>query len=248
MTRSVLLHWLLPALFLVFATYILDIRQFDLAVADTIYFLEGSSWQLRNSWLLETLMHKGGRILVVLLVLSVLGLLTSTWLSTSMRRYRAGLTYLFIAVAISLGLISLFKGLTHINCPWDLFRYGGKFAYVPMDNALFGNGGGRCFPAGHASGGYAWIALYFVCLFYWPQWRYLGLGIGLVLGLVFGAAQEFRGAHFLSHDIWTLAICWYTALGVYHAYYTYYANYARGDRLADSWNGFRSEKAPVATQ
>jgi membrane-associated PAP2 superfamily phosphatase len=35
------------------------------------------------------------------------------------------------------------------------------------------------------------------------------------LGLLFGFSQQLRGAHFLSHDLWTLAICWGTALGLF---------------------------------
>jgi hypothetical protein len=30
----------------------------------------------------------------------------------------------------------------------------------------------------------------------------------LGLGLLFGTTQQLRGAHFLSHDIWTFALCW----------------------------------------
>ena len=37
---------------------------------------------------------------------------------------------------------------------------------------------------------------------------------GLVLGGVFAATQEVRGAHFLSHDLFSLVICWYAALAV----------------------------------
>ena len=38
---------------------------------------------------------------------------------------------------------------------------------------------GRCFPAGHASAGYAWVALYFFFLAAAPRWRWLGLSTGL---------------------------------------------------------------------
>jgi len=31
---------------------------------------------------------------------------------------------------------------------------------------------------------------------------------------VFAATQEVRGAHFLSHDLFSLVICWYAALAV----------------------------------
>ena len=30
-----------------------------------------------------------------------------------------------------------------------------------------------------------------------------------LIGTVFALGQQARGAHFLSHDLWTLAICWF---------------------------------------
>ena len=35
--------------------------------------------------------------------------------------------------------------------------------------------------------------------------------VGLAAGAVFGLAQQLRGAHFLSHDIASLAVCWAVA-------------------------------------
>ena len=47
---------------------------------------------------------------------------------------------------------------------------------------------------------------------------------GLVDGTGFGVAQQLRGAHFLSHDLWTAAICWFTAVaGFFVAGPRYYA-------------------------
>lgn len=216
MNRSLYYHWIIPLPLLLIATYLLDGRGFDLQLADAIYAFEGDSWNLKSSWLLETVIHKGGRILVGVLILLNLGALASTWLSQRMRPDRAGLGYLLAAVIISLLLISGLKGITHIACPWDFQRYGGDQLYAPIMNTLFGSSTVRCFPAGHASGGYAWVALYFFCRLYKPQWRMAALSFGLLLGMAFGLSQQFRGAHFLSHDLWTLAICWYTALAGYH--------------------------------
>ncbi|RYE95440.1 MAG: hypothetical protein EOO41_05650, partial [Methanobacteriota archaeon] len=72
-----------------------------------------------------------------------------------------------------------------------------------------------CFPAGHASAGYAWVALYFCALALRPAWRMPALWMGIAAGLLFGIAQQLRGAHFLSHDLWSLAVCWGTALALY---------------------------------
>ncbi|WP_164549077.1 phosphatase PAP2 family protein [Amphritea opalescens] len=228
MNRSLYYHWIIPLPLLLIATYLLDVQGFDLRLADAIYAFEGGSWNLHNSWLLETVIHNGGRMLVGALILLNLGALASTWLSHRMRSYRVGLAYLLGAVITSLLIVSSLKGITHISCPWDFQRYGGKQFYTPIINAIFGSGTVRCFPAGHASGGYAWVALYFFCRLYKPQWRMAALSVGLLLGMAFGLSQQFRGAHFLSHDLWTLAICWYTALASYHCCFRHHtvAEYA----------------------
>jgi membrane-associated PAP2 superfamily phosphatase len=37
----------------------------------------------------------------------------------------------------------------------------------------------------------------------------------LSVGLIFGISQQLRGAHFISHDLWTLAICWFFSLTIF---------------------------------
>ena len=43
--------------------------------------------------------------------------------------------------------------------------------------------------------------------------------IGLGLGLLFGIGQQLRGAHFLSHDLWSLAICWTVSLVIFRLFW-----------------------------
>jgi hypothetical protein len=43
----------------------------------------------------------------------------------------------------------------------------------------------------------------------------LGLALGAVCGLIFGLAQQSRGAHFISHDVWSAFIAWIVALTVF---------------------------------
>lgn len=209
-------HSLLPLVLIMIATLSFSVAPLDLLVSDAIYAAQDFSWQMKSSWLLERLIHKGGRHLVALLVLINLAIFLSTWLDVRIRPYRLGLGYLLAATMTSMLIISGLKGITHIDCPWSYQRYGGDLPYATITSMIFGSGTGRCFPAGHASGGYAWVALYFVCDLYRPQWRRPALALGLMLGLVFGLAQQIRGAHFLSHDLTTLAICWYTSLAGYY--------------------------------
>ena len=112
-------------------------------------------------------------------------------------------------------LVSLSKAALAVSCPWEFARYGGHLAYHSVFEQLFLRNGSGCFPAAQASAGYAWLAAYFAGCYYAARWRWLALAAALALGFVLGFAQQVRGAHFISHDLWTLAVCWFYCLGLY---------------------------------
>lgn len=215
----VLQHLLLPALVFAGIVLLLDARSVDLRLADWIYRQLGSAWTLRDAWLTRDLLHTGGRRLVGALFLLLMLLTAGASVLRSMQSWRRALWYLVLSVVLAGLTVNLLKRLTHIDCPWDLLRYGGEFPYTGLLDAHPGSFRyGACFPAGHASAGYAWLGLYFVVRECLPQLRWQVLGVVLGTGMVFGVAQQLRGAHFLSHDLWTLAICWSVAVLLYAAF------------------------------
>ena len=48
-----------------------------------------------------------------------------------------------------------------------------------------------------------------------PAWRSWASRSGLSTGLAFGLAQQARGAHFVSHDLWSAFLVWTLTLSVY---------------------------------
>ncbi|MBJ7575165.1 hypothetical protein JHB91_08225 [Luteimonas sp. MC1828] len=71
--------------------------------------------------------------------------------------------------------------------------------------------------ASRAPGGWAllpWAVVPALLAIVAPSGRRTGLAIGVAIGLVFGIDQQLRGAHFLSHDLWSLALCWAVAVTV----------------------------------
>lgn len=83
------------------------------------------------------------------------------------------------------------------------------FGYSPGVTAF-----GHCFPSGHSSGGFALLAIYFAA-FPYTRRPALFLLPGLVIGFIFALGQQARGGHFLSHDLWTLSLCWFGALALF---------------------------------
>ncbi len=187
--------------------------QLDLAFADGLFQFEGQQWALKEHFITSTLLHNNAQFLSKVIALLFLGAALISPYSRHLSPYRRGWWFLFISMASAAAIVSIGKQITHIHCPWDLTRYGGMWPYVPLFDTLpTGVEAGRCFPAGHASAGYGFLTLYFFFLRYQPDKKWPGLILGISMGLIYGFAQQLRGAHFLSHDLWTLAICWFTAL------------------------------------
>jgi membrane-associated PAP2 superfamily phosphatase len=184
----------------------------DLWLADHLYAAEGGRWALEHHWLTETVVHQWGKRLdiVAWVAMAIARIVLARHPGT--RAWWKPLNYLLIASVAGPLLVSWMKSWTDVDCPWDLARYGGLHPYVELFQPRpAGYGPGQCFPAGHSSAGYGWVALFFGLGALQPRWGWIGLGVGLSVGLAFGISQQLRGAHFLSHDVASVAVCWCAA-------------------------------------
>lgn len=182
--------------------------QLDYAWSHWLFMQEGGRWALKEYWLLSDVIHKGGRQLSILLAVSCISLYVASLWVAPLQAYRRVLAYLSVAPLLASALVLLGKRVSGVECPWNLQPFGGDLPYLPLLKQLIAPSEGACFPAGHASAGYAWFALYFAAAAVWPRRRVPVLLGVLCVGGVFGVAQQLRGAHFLSHDLWSLTLCW----------------------------------------
>lgn len=213
MTSSEIRNFLiLPALAFLAAVVALETSGADLQIADWLYRLQGGSWQLKDAWITNNLIHDDGRYITATVLLCLLALIALSFVTPTLRAYRGDLVYVVVTALVAVAIVNLLKETTNVDCPWDLTRYGGDKIYSSIfEGGLANQEPGRCFPAGHASGAYCWLGLFFFARRHFParQWQLL-TGV-IATGLVFGVAQQLRGAHFVSHDVWTIYICWTTA-------------------------------------
>lgn len=186
-----------------------DLGSLDLTLARTMGGGEG--FPLRENWWLTHVLHDGARraawVLATLLAFGV------WWPLGPLRRLdvrrRAQLAVTMLAAAF---LVSSMKWFSHSSCPWDLSLYGGWARYASHWSWLSDGGSGRCFPAGHASAGFALLGGYFAFREVDARLARVWLGVALAAGLVLGVAQQLRGAHFMSHTFWTAFVCWCVAV------------------------------------
>ncbi len=172
-------------------------------------------------------MHKGLKNLIIIIGLTIFtlwlsGLNVTTKSVTYLNQkkwitvYHQQFLWLFIAMITSTAIISFLKHLSIHSCPWSLTEFGGTEPWVPLFGQLpKGAVAGHCFPGGHASGGFALMAIYFAFKDELIKVAKFGLVLGLVLGFIMGWGQMIRGAHFMSHNLWSAWIVWALLLTQY---------------------------------
>lgn len=205
-------YLLYPSLLFLLIISLIELSSLDLRFSEVLYELQGGAWTYKESWLLEDLLHSGGRTLSSLVGLALLLSIVASFFVAPLRERRRGLVYLFLAALTGSLIVSVLKQLTHVDCPWDFTQFGGDLDYLGLYESKFSRVEyGQCFPAGHASAAYCWFGLVYLAIRYRPRLKIPAFAAVVLLGLLFGLTQQIRGAHFLSHDIWTAWICWVSA-------------------------------------
>jgi membrane-associated PAP2 superfamily phosphatase len=163
---------------------------------------------LRADWALNRLMHNGGKTLSWALTLAML---VAVWMPVGhwRRLVRAERWQLVLSVLAAVGVVTLVKKFSLTSCPWDLRAFGGVAEHVSHWRWRASDGGpGHCFPAGHASAAFGFVGGWFVWRRHSTVFARGWLLAALAAGLAFGVGQQLRGAHFLSHTLWSGWLCW----------------------------------------
>lgn len=194
---------------------IFDPTALDYAISQQFY-VPGQGFIGDHSYWLENILHDRAKQAVIGLVLLVaLGFVLS-WRVTALRIWRRPLGYVVLAMGLSTAIITPLKALTHVQCPWSLTEFGGIETHTPLLSERAPTlKPGLCWPGGHASTGFSLLALFFALRDRYPRAARLALGFALALGAVFSLGRMLQGAHFLSHNVWTLLFDWLICLGCY---------------------------------
>lgn len=200
-----------------------QIFSWDLQVQDMIYHSRwfgssGNTWPIhKDNALPRNIFYRGMKISVFIIsgiTLAIFLLSFAPKLYHHLIHYRRKCLFLLICLALIPTATALSKKWTHVHCPWDLQRYGAHEVYIktleyyPSGQKPLKEG--RCFPAGHASGGFSLMAFYFI--FSTPVLQIAALLFGLAYGWVMGSYQMLVGAHFLSHTIFVMLLAWWIIL------------------------------------
>ncbi len=186
----------------------------DITVQNLIFNFANCSWPLsrQDNYILHFFLYSGVKIALIAASVIVLFAFFASYGRAKLRPYRYSFVIFLSAMALVPLVLAGAKKYTNVYCPAQLVMYCGNKPYAklfesyPKDFDRQANNKGRCFPAGHASGGFALMVLFFC--FKKRRNKLSGLALGLGLGWAMGLYQMLRGEHFLSHTFTSMFGAW----------------------------------------
>lgn len=212
-----------------------DLTGLDLTVIRWYGTAQGFPW--REHWLARDIVHSGGRGLGFL----VLGLLVVNLRWPLLRRWAPAMDlrergYWLLLTLACLLVVPALKQISLTSCPWSLQEFGGPAAYVSHWRWGVPDGGsGGCFPSGHAVSAFGFVGGFMMLRRHHRGAAFTWLGVVLALGAVYGWTQMARGAHYISHSLWSAWWCW-----------TFCVLAAPGSPLARGVGAILRRRAPAA--
>ncbi|MDO9183943.1 MAG: phosphatase PAP2 family protein, partial [Bacteriovorax sp.] len=186
----------------------------DLLIQEHLYLPAEKTWVLKDPHLFyRALFYTAIKIPIYIIGALALGATIISWKKQKWHEYRKGLIIVTLSLIIlPLSVAVIGKNMTNVQCPDDLNHFAGKIPYVKLFDSYPKNPEsldgkfrrGHCFPAGHASGGFALLSL--VCFFRERKNKIWAFVFAMSMGWTMGVYQMLRGAHFLSHHLTTMIL------------------------------------------
>ena len=202
---------ILTVLILFCSVLLFEFTQIDLLLQDVFYNFELKHWILdRDEKVTRFIFYDGIKKLYIALILVVLTGLLFFRKNRLIQAYQQGLLIVCLSSLVVPLMVGALKASTNTPCPREITRYNGNEPYVTVLGRYPENfkqtKRARCFPAGHASGGFALLSLFF--LFKKRRNKIIALLSALTMGWSIGIYKMLIGDHFLSHTVATMILAW----------------------------------------
>ena len=192
---------------------LIEVFGVDLYFAKQFYQLEGSQWILRDNFWTKSILHDTLKnILLSAYLLIIFWYFIQSCMNKKQNIFFKLAIFNVLLVVLA---VSFLKQTTNVSCPWSLSMFGGDLEYHGTFKFFQTNQYlGQCFPGGHVSSVYSFLGFYFYAKLFAANKAKFLLSAILIAGLMLDISQQLRGAHFFSHNLWTLIIAWLSSLSL----------------------------------
>ena len=181
-------------------------------------------YPLTQTWYLDGdlepyhfLFYTGIKKLLILIAVGFLIALLFFRKNPLIQTYKKGIIIVILSAIFVPVVVGALKKTTNMPCPKNEIHYGGDYPRTAVWQSYTLPYSTQkkiaCWPAGHASGGFALMSLFF--LFKRRRTRYLALTLALIIGWSMGSYKMIIGDHFFSHTWITMLLAWIIILCIY---------------------------------
>ena len=209
--REIVLTFLL----LIFSVLFFALSSIDIKIQDAFFDYSSHTWILdRELQPYKFIFYDG--IKKLLIIIGILFLITLTFFrkNPTVQAYKKGVLIVVLSAILVPVVVGGLKKATNMPCPKNEIHYGGVYpstkVWESYPNKFQKCSKICCFPAGHASGGFALLSLFF--LFKRKRNRVFALIGALIVGWSMGLYKMLIGDHFFSHTFITMVIAWLIVL------------------------------------
>ena len=202
---------------LIFTIIFFSISNLDYIVQDNFYNFNTHSWILNKATQpYRLIFYDGIKKILILFVLLLLFIVIFFRQNHIIKEYYKNILLVILSAILVPVIVGGLKKSTNMPCPKNEIHYGGNMIktsiwqrytkpYSSMPKIA-------CWPAGHASGGFSLLSLFF--LFKTKRKKYIAIITVLIIAWSMGIYKMLIGDHFLSHTIITMLISWLIILTI----------------------------------
>lgn len=214
---------------------VFDMTDWDIRLQDRFY---------NGAWLISPDLHQtlspffygGFKIFTAAVGVFCLVCFALSFKKESLKARRSAFLMLLLSIIFVPAIVAGAKQVTNQYCPKHIVRYGGIVPHVGVfesyPDGFVQAKKGKCFPAGHATSGFAFMGLFFCVAS--RRKRLAGLAFGICAGWMTGTYQMLRGEHFLSHTLVSMIASWIVISAIYCLLKRFYKDPANPTRADNS--------------
>lgn len=211
MLKNLNKHIIITAILLVAVIALFQFSNLDIFVQSFFYNFDTKNWLInKDEPILKFFFYDGIKNLLILFAVIIFFSLIFLRKKELIQEYKKGLIIVLLAAIFVPVIIGSLKAITNTPCPCNIIYFNGTYPDIKVFDTypkdFIQTSKAKCWPAGHASGGFALMALFF--LFKTPINQKRALISALVIAWGMGTYKMLLGDHFLSHSIITMIMAW----------------------------------------
>jgi membrane-associated PAP2 superfamily phosphatase len=206
--------FVISLILLILSLIFFELTSTDFYLQDKLYSFEKKQWLFQDpQQLFHLFLYNLIKFPIYLIALwAIIKVIIGVKKKQPLNCYRPHLLIMLSLIIIPGSIATVGKKSVNVQCPYDIPRYGGTTPYVKLFEPYPRNPHrpdgkwppGNCFPAGHASGGFALMSLYFLGKN--KKQKIYAILFSMLFALPMSWYQTVKGSHYLSHHVVTFLL------------------------------------------